>query len=53
MNSYVVTAYKQGSGAGYRAFFYHDEKKARDKRAELLAVLPADYVVNMDKEEKA
>lgn len=52
MNNYVVSAYKQGSGAGYRAFFYHDEKKARDKRAELLSVLPSDYVVNMEKEEK-
>ncbi len=42
-----VCYYVTGSMANYNAFYFNDEKKARKKRAELLAYLPSKYEVQL------
>lgn len=42
-----VCYYVAGSMANYNAFYFDDEKKAREKRAELLACLPSKYEVQL------
>lgn len=42
-----VCYYVAGSMANYNAFYFDDEKKAREKRAELLAYLPSKYEVQL------
>lgn len=44
-----VCYYVAGSMANYNAFYFDDEKKAREKRAELLAYLPSKYEVKLEK----
>ena len=43
-----VCYYVAGSMANYNAFYFDDEKKAREKRAELLAYLPSKYEVQLE-----
>lgn len=47
MKQYQVAAYRDDRRGWLYRFFYDDETKARDKRAELLATLPACYKVEI------
>ena len=44
-----VYYYVTGSMANYNASYFDDEKKAREKYAELLAYLPSKYEVKLEK----
>lgn len=44
-----VCYYVAGSMSNYNAFYFDNEKKAREKRAELLAYLPSKYEVKLEK----
>ena len=42
-----VCYYVAGSMANYNAFYFDDEKKAREKYSDLLACLPSKYEVQL------
>lgn len=44
---FEVLAYKTGTLAGFREFYYDNLAAAKDKRAELLACLPIGYEVHI------
>ena len=44
-----VCYYVAGSMANYNAFYFDDEKKAREKYSDLLACLPSKYEVKLEK----
>ena len=44
-----VCYYVAGSMANYNAFYFNDEKKAREKYSDLLACLPSRYEVKLEK----
>lgn len=43
-----VCYYVAGSMMNYNAFYFNDEKKAREKYAGLLAYLPSKYKVQLE-----
>ncbi len=47
MNRFRVVAYRDDLRGSFYDFYYPDETKAKDKRAELLATLPAAYSVEI------
>ena len=44
-----VCYYVAGSMANYNAFYFNDEKKAREKSSDLLSCLPSKYEVKLEK----
>ena len=52
MNRFIVECYIRGSLADYQSWYFSDERKAHNKRAELLCSLPERYCVDMRKMEE-
>lgn len=51
MDKFIVECYVRESLANHQCWYYTDERKARDKRAELLCSLPERYCVSIRKVE--
>lgn len=49
---YKVIAYNRHSLGGQREFYFNSEAKTREKRVDLLVTLPAEYVVEIRKEDR-
>lgn len=47
MKRFRVVAYRIDGRGYFYDFYYTDPEKARDKKAELLATLPASYTVEL------
>lgn len=47
MSRFRVVAYRDDLRGSFYDFYYQNEAKAKDKRAELLATLPAAYNVEI------
>ena len=50
MKSYIVSACK-ANGAGFQIYYFKDKGSALEKKAELLATLPASYDVYLTRGE--